>query len=204
MSAKRHSASGTVVAAKDLTPPLDDTSRRKFLRRTGALAGGAVAAGVSAAHAAPLAISESSKAFGKPIPSDDYGVPSKYEAHVRRRRSDVLKNRQNFSDWSMTPLQHQHGIVTPNGLFFERHHNGTPDIDPAKHKLVIHGMVKQPLEFTMDDSDALPIGVQVLFPRVLGQRPDRLAQGRFHDRAADSRTAVVRAMDRRPGFVAAR
>lgn len=150
MSAKRLSASGTVVAAKDSTPPLGDTSRRKFLRRTGALAGGALATGVSAVHAAPLAISESSQAFGKPIAVDDYGMPSKYEAHVRRRRSDVLKNRQNFSDWSMTPLQHQHGIVTPNGLFFERHHNGTPDIDPAKHKLVIHGMVKQPLEFTMD------------------------------------------------------
>ena len=51
----------------------------------------------------------------------------------------------------MTPLQHQHGIVTPNGLIFERHHDGTPDIDPAKHRLVIHGMVKQPLEFTMED-----------------------------------------------------
>src|SRR4029453_13086256 len=45
----------------------------------------------------------------------------------------------------------QYGIITPNGLIFERHHNGTPDIDPAKHRLVIHGMVKQPLEFTMDD-----------------------------------------------------
>ena len=51
----------------------------------------------------------------------------------------------------MTPLQHQHGIVTPNGLIYERHHNGTPDIDPKTHKLVIHGMVKQPLVFTMDD-----------------------------------------------------
>jgi sulfane dehydrogenase subunit SoxC len=36
--------------------------------------------------------------FGKPIPEDDYGVPSKFESHVRRRRTDVLKNRQNFSD----------------------------------------------------------------------------------------------------------
>jgi sulfane dehydrogenase subunit SoxC len=63
----------------------------------------------------------------------------------------VLKNRQNFSDWSMTPLQDQYGIITPNGLFYERHHNGTPDIDPAKHMLVIHGLVRQPLEFSMND-----------------------------------------------------
>ena len=133
-----------------VTRPLDSGSRRNFLRRTGTLASGALATGASLVHAQPLAIPESNTGLGKPIPADDYGVPSKYEAHVRRRRSDVLKNRQNFSDWSMTPLQHQHGIVTPNGLFFERHHAGTPDIDPAKHKLVIHGMVKQPLEFTME------------------------------------------------------
>ena len=74
---------------------------------------------------------------------------------MRRRRTDVFKNRQNFSDWSMTPLQHQHGIVTPNGLIYERHHNGTPDIDPAKHRLVIHGMVKQPLEVHDGRSAAL-------------------------------------------------
>ena len=56
----------------------------------------------------------------------------------------------------MTPLQHQPGIVTPNGLVFERHHGGTPDIDPGKHRLVIHGTVKQPLVFTMDDLTRYP------------------------------------------------
>lgn len=130
---------------------LPSDARRNFLRRGMAIAGGAAAASASLARADPLAIPESNKGMGKPIPPDDYGVPSKYEAHVRRRRTDVLKNRQNFSDWSMTPLQDQYGIVTPNGLIYERHHNGTPDIDPAKHMLVIHGMVNQPLEFTMSD-----------------------------------------------------
>ena len=131
---------------------LPSDARRNFLRQGMAIAGGAAAAaGASLARAEQLAIPESNKAQGKPIPPDDYGVPSKYEAHVRRRRSDVLKNRQNLSDWSMTPLQDQYGIVTPNGLIYERHHNGTPEIDPAKHKLVIHGMVRQPLEFTMSD-----------------------------------------------------
>jgi sulfane dehydrogenase subunit SoxC len=51
----------------------------------------------------------------------------------------------------MTPLQDQLGIITPNGLFFERHHAGVPDIDPDKHTLIIHGMVKQPLKFSMSD-----------------------------------------------------
>src|SRR5437762_6217016 len=124
------------------------SSRRDFLRKTAAWTGGAVAA---SAAAAPLSVPPSAQEPGRPIPEAMYGMPSKYEAHVARRRSDVLKNRQNLSDWSMTPLQHQPGIITPNGLVYERHHGGTPDIDPKTHRLVIHGMVKQPLSFTMDD-----------------------------------------------------
>lgn len=125
-------------------------ARRDFLRKSVALAGGgALAAG--AARAAPLAVPSSAREMGRPIEPAVYGMPSKYEAHVARRRSDVFKNRQNWSDWSMTPLQHQPGIITPNGLVFERHHAGTPDIDPRTHRLAIHGMVKQPLVFTMDD-----------------------------------------------------
>lgn len=41
-------------------------------------------------------------------------------------------------------------MITPSGLHFERHHNGVPDIDPARHRLLIHGMVKRPLIFTVD------------------------------------------------------
>ena len=141
---------GQLPARGNAESTLPSDARRGFLRKGIAMAGGAAAA-ASLARATPLEIPESNKTPGKPIPPDDYGVPSKYEAYVRRRRTDVLKNRQNLSDWSMTPLQYQYGIVTPNGLIYERHHNGTPDIDPAKHRLVIHGMVKQPLEFTMDD-----------------------------------------------------
>lgn len=120
-----------------------------------AAAGGALAAfgaaGISSsARAAALGVPESAKSMGRPIDPEAYTMPSKFEAHYKRRRSDVLVNRQNFSDWSMSPLQYQQGILTPNGVTFERHHAGTPDIDPKTHKLVIHGMVKQPLEFTMD------------------------------------------------------
>ncbi len=128
------------------------TGRRRFLTGVAA-AGGALAAGalgVSTAKAEALKVPETNKAMGRPIEPKAYGMPSKYEAHVTRNRTDVFVNKQNFSDWSMTPLQHQHGIVTPNGLIFERHHAGTPDIDPHQHRLVIHGMVKRPLVFTMD------------------------------------------------------
>jgi len=132
---------------------LELQDRRRFLRRSAALAGGAIAAGgvASTARAAPLAIPPSELEMGRPIEPAAYGMPSKFEKDVARRRTDILKNRQNWSDWSMTPLQDQLGIITPNGLMYERHHAGTPDIDPATHKLVIHGMVRQPLVFTMEN-----------------------------------------------------
>jgi len=128
-------------------------TRRSFLRKSALIAGTALAGArmTRSAAAAPLEIPPTAQQPGRPIPATGYGVPSKFENHVARRRTDVFVNRQNWSDWSMTPLQHQHGIVTPNGLIFERHHAGIPDIDPATHKLVIHGMVKQPLVFSMDD-----------------------------------------------------
>ncbi len=135
---------------------LDSTvqGRRQFLRNSVMLAGATAAAGaggVRLANADPLKVQESRQSLGRPIEEKAYGMPSKYEAHVTRNRTDVFVNKQNYSDWSMTPLQHQKGIITPNGLFYERHHAGTPDIDPQTHNLVIHGMVKQPLKFSMSD-----------------------------------------------------
>ncbi|OLC00766.1 MAG: sulfite dehydrogenase [Candidatus Rokubacteria bacterium 13_1_40CM_68_15] len=128
-------------------------TRRNFLRRSALIAGTALAgAGLArSTSAAPLEVPPTAQQPGRPIPPASYGMPSKFESQVVRRRTDVFVNRQNWSDWSMTPLQHQHGIVTPNGLIFERHHAGIPDIDPATHRLVIHGMVKQPLVFSMDN-----------------------------------------------------
>ena len=110
------------------------SSRRNFIRKTAALTGGAFA-GAGAARAAPLPVPSTNREPGRIIDEAAYGMPSKFEGHVKRRRTDVLKNRQNWSDWSMTPLQYQPGIITPNGLVFERHHAGVPDIDPATHRV---------------------------------------------------------------------
>src|SRR5689334_9625414 len=91
--ADRHRFPGSQAepSAEEATHSLDNASRRNFLRSTGTLAGSALATSIPLALADPLAIPESNKGFGKPIPEDDYGVPSKYEAYVRRRRTDVLK-----------------------------------------------------------------------------------------------------------------
>jgi sulfane dehydrogenase subunit SoxC len=50
---------------------------------------------------------------------------------------------------SFMPLQDSVGIMTPSSLHYERHHSGIPAIDPAKHRLVIYGMVERPLSFTV-------------------------------------------------------
>jgi sulfane dehydrogenase subunit SoxC len=57
---------------------------------------------------------------------------------------------------SLTPLHQLTGSVTPNDVMFERHHSGVPVIDPAKHKLLIHGLVDQPKTFTLDDLKRFP------------------------------------------------
>jgi len=142
------------IVSGSASPP-SSPPRRRFLNRSLAMAGVAVTSGMAGASAVRaedlLPIPESNKTMGQPIPESEYGMPVEFEEHVKRRRSDVFVNRQNYSDWSMTPLQHQHGIVTPNGLIFERHHNGVAIIDPDVHRLVIHGLVEKPLIFSMDD-----------------------------------------------------
>jgi len=85
-----------------------------------------------------------------PLPSA-YGERSPYEEHVVR-----VLNSETTPAWSFTPLQDMHGTMTPNSLFFERHHAGIPEIDPAQHRLMVHGMVERPTIFTMDDIKRFP------------------------------------------------
>ena len=77
----------------------------------------------------------------------NYGQPSEHERQTIRW---TMANRMapgNGVSW--TPLHDLEGTITPNGLHFERHHNGVPQIDPKQHQLLIHGAVKKPLVFDM-------------------------------------------------------
>ena len=57
---------------------------------------------------------------------------------------------------SFTPLHQLDGIITPNGLCFERHHGGIAEIDPSDYRLMVHGLVEKPLVFTLEDLKRLP------------------------------------------------
>lgn len=86
-------------------------------------------------------------------PPSAYGQPSSFEQAQRLAGSSS----------SLTPLQVLHGIVTPASLHFERHHNGVPLIDPARHRLLIHGLVERPMIFSMDDLKRFPAVSRLAF-----------------------------------------
>lgn len=89
--------------------------------------------------------------------SPPYGQPSSFEAGViRRARSEGAPFPTPQAAISLTPLQDLHGIVTPNGLHYERHHAGVPAIDPSMHRLIIHGLVDRPMIFTMSEIMRFP------------------------------------------------
>lgn len=100
-----------------------------------------------------------SKSLGQGVGVEPYGQPSKYEANVQRRQSPGL-SQTTQSSVAFAPIQSLFGIVTPSGLHFERHHQGWWDMDPSKHRLMVHGedasLVKKPHVFTMDELMRLP------------------------------------------------
>jgi sulfane dehydrogenase subunit SoxC len=141
-------------------------SRRIFLE--GALvagtAGAATTAGISGARAEPLDVPAWSKAPGSPF--TPYGTLSHFEIKVVR----ISANPPNAPGVgaSRTPLQDLDGMITPSGLHFERHHSGIPDIDPDQHRLVIHGMVRRPLVFTLDKLSRYPRTSRIAFVECAG------------------------------------
>ncbi len=88
---------------------------------------------------------------------------------------------------SRTPLERLEGVITPNALHFERHHNGVPAIDPERHQLLIHGLVRRPLTFTMDALLRYPLVTRTLFIECSGNsgnsltpEPERGTCGALH------------------------
>jgi sulfane dehydrogenase subunit SoxC len=119
-------------------------SRRQLLQM-GAAVGGSLLAGQEA-----LALDADPRKLGEPL--GPYGERSPFEKAVRwRRESKTPETGSSFS-----PLHDSVGIVTPSSLHYERHHSGIPAIDPATHRLVIHGLVDRPLSLSMAEIRRLP------------------------------------------------
>jgi sulfane dehydrogenase subunit SoxC len=134
--------------------------RRALLRNSAMLAGAmTTGASLTAAAAEPLQNDPWSLEMGAVVPP--YQVPSRFEKDVVRTLSNAKNEFRNSH--ARTPHHLLQGTVTPNGLFFSICHSGLPDIDPAQHKLVIHGLLKQPLVYTVESLSRYPMVTRMHF-----------------------------------------
>ena len=134
--------------------------RRAFLRGGAALAAAMTGYSIAKPAAAePLADDPWSKVPGAISPP--YEKRSRYEEKVARTLSNP--NGEPRTQHARTPHHLINGTFTPNGLHFTIIHAGTPDIDPDKHRLVIHGLVKQPLVFNLDTLARYPMVSRMTF-----------------------------------------
>lgn len=123
---------------------MEKTNRRQALRLGAALGTGSLLA-PAAAEDQP-----SPRTLGKPL--SGYTERSEFVKSTRTMRQTKTPE----AGSSSTPLAETLGIITPSALHYERHHAGVPSIDPARHRLTIHGLVARPLILTMDDIRRLP------------------------------------------------
>ncbi len=154
-----------IVAASETRVAPTDTNRRRFLTH-GASVAGTLAAGGVAATAAAQEVPPWMKTMGTPMRA--YGTPSSFEKAVARPFASGYVSVTPGAGSSRTPHQSLEGTITPSGLHFERHHNGVPDIDPAKHELLIHGMVSRPLVFNLATLSRYPMVSRVCFVECSG------------------------------------
>jgi sulfane dehydrogenase subunit SoxC len=149
------------------TSDLPVPSRRRFLTAAAGLGGAAMAGVADRALAGnpknlPPNVPEWSRVLGDGVAVRPYGKPSKFESEVIRRDVQWLTASRE-SSVSFTPLHALDGIITPNGLAFERHHGGIAEIDPEDYRLILHGMVDKPLMLTLADLKRYPRHNRIYF-----------------------------------------
>ena len=137
-------------------PVPSPTSRRRFLKR-----GIALGAALTAAPASALAQSagaDPSKVVGQAM--QPYGERSSFEKAARVKGPPDMPD-----EWgaTFTPLGEQTGIITPSALHYEVCRGGVPEIDPQRHRLMIHGMVDRPVVLTLDELKRLPSTSRIVF-----------------------------------------
>jgi sulfane dehydrogenase subunit SoxC len=132
---------------------------------------------LTGAAAAGASIATTNKTLGEALPTEPwmktpgspfvaYGQPSRFANKVVRIFASVPGT--TGTGTSRTPHHLLDGMITPNGLHFERHHSGIPEIDPQAHRLLIHGLVARPLIFTLDALMRYPMESRIAFVECAG------------------------------------
>ncbi|MFP1645003.1 sulfite dehydrogenase [Pontitalea aquivivens] len=139
--------------------------RRGFLR-AGAAAGALVAgAGAARAEGPDPLITEVqpwASGLGDGVDVVKYGLPVKYEDDVVRRTVSWL-TADPISSINFTPIHALDGTITPQGCAFERHHSGAIELRKEDYRLMINGLVDQPLVFTYEDLERFPRETRTYF-----------------------------------------
>ncbi|MDA1082242.1 MAG: sulfite dehydrogenase [Gemmatimonadetes bacterium] len=115
--------------------------------------------GVTPATAGAQVLADPTKAPG--LPTSGQGTRSPFVSPQRTPTGAIAGS-------SLTPLQDLSGTITPSDLHFERHHAGIPALDPARHTLLIHGLVDRPSVFTLADIMRFPYVSRVHFVECSG------------------------------------
>jgi len=170
----------------------DHASRRTFLKRGAAVAGAAASAGLGqGAIAQDLAGQAWERVYGAGFTG--YGQRSRFEEAVMRHVGKPYGDLAPGSGAALAPIESLEGIITPSSLHNIRSHSGTPDIDPNRHQLLLHGMVARPLSFSMDSLRYYPMTTRTYFiecggnsNRALAPQPAQVPAGAIHGNMACS------------------
>src|SRR5581483_5233783 len=97
------------------------------------------AANAQTSAAPPVVLDDPTKVPGPPTTA--VGTRSPFFAPARTPVGEITGT-------ALAPIHELTGTLTPADLHFTRIHAGIPTIDPTKHRLLIHGLVDRPLEFS--------------------------------------------------------
>lgn len=146
-------------------------SRRTLIAGAAAAAGGALLGDLTEADAQQKAAPPVAPPASPVAPADPSKAPGAPTTAVGSRSPFVNPQRTptgEITGTALTPLQDLAGTITPADLHFTRIHAGVPTIDPAKHTLLIHGMVDRPIELSLADLKRFPAVTRMHFVECSG------------------------------------
>ncbi len=140
------------------------TTRRGFLAASAATGTALVAGAAHAQTPDPLIteVQEWASGLGEGVDANPYGLPIRFESDVIRRNVSWL-TADVISSINFTPIHALDGTITPQGCAFERHHSGAIELSKDDYRLMINGLVDQPLVFTYADLERFPRVTRTFF-----------------------------------------
>jgi sulfane dehydrogenase subunit SoxC len=146
--------------------PDSPITRRTLIAGAAAAAGGVLLANLPADAQQKAAAAAPAAPPTPVVPADPTKVPGGPTTAVGSRSPFFSPQRSpvgEITGTALTPIQDLTGTITPSDLHFTRIHAGIPTIDPAKHTLLVHGLVDRPIEFSVDDLKRFPAVTRTYF-----------------------------------------